>query len=559
MKYRAIQYAIDELTGVLLDADELFYKDGYAVRDKYQKGHIKPVCEECYQPLQVSTSSKHNIHFRHNPKSEYCDLKDVDYSEEEFALIYHAIAARESPRHKALKQKISEGLKLYSGVEGIEEEKTLILNGSKRRPDVYCRYNGRQIVFEVQLSQLPLRYIHGRNEFYKNNGIYIIWILENTQLRGPLSVTQRDIKYSSFHQNFFRVDESRQALRLKCDYKTCFIVQETEIHYKWKNIDAELGNLQFAEDSYQVYYHNFKEEEAKLETVRQTRLMQIRQKRKEELDRLHQLRELKREQDVAERVTEYVDVVKKLLQKDPKMFWPDAIYKFKSLSDPDIIFRINDVLKFETDNMQYLISKLIDFDNNWAFIRFILKCPKIGLPLEKLEYEGKPLLLHWIENGRVRVDDIGFLLNRRYRIKQQEKELCAKYKNSDKVEERKKAYFVEFYEEVGIAFHIDELLDAQEICFDLASIRDNKVIHKSYSNNGMIQLMHTILNAESKKPYHYYHLKALREYERMDEIIAKDATGKFAQKIELAKKNLEMTDTRFQNIIFAIFSMLDTQ
>ena len=60
----------------------------------------------------------------------------------------------------------------------IIDNKFIIKENGKRKPDVYCKFQDKELVFEIQLSDLSLNYILNRYEFYRRNGIYLIWILD---------------------------------------------------------------------------------------------------------------------------------------------------------------------------------------------------------------------------------------------------------------------------------------------------------------------------------------------------------------------------------------------
>ena len=81
----------------------------------------------------------------------------------------------ESFYHKAIKKLI---------FKYISEKNKNILDRSleklidNRRADVYFKLkSGKQIVVEVQNSNITIKEIIDRTEYYNKNGIYIIWIL----------------------------------------------------------------------------------------------------------------------------------------------------------------------------------------------------------------------------------------------------------------------------------------------------------------------------------------------------------------------------------------------
>lgn len=552
MRKRTIQYAVDTITGERLDADILFKasKPGFAIRTQYNLDEVKPVCLDCGQPLEVSTSKKDFLHFKHFPNSDHCDLKNENVSTEELEARNQFLGARESFRHKELKRKIVDGLQLCNEVEEIQAEKTLVLNGIRKRPEVYCHYRGMKIAFEIQLSDLSPRYLFKRYEFYKNNGIYLIWILDNFDVKSGVSQTERDIKYLYPHQNFFHLDERTGAFRLICEYKECFLSEDYAVHSKWKKCDVKLEELNFSAFTVQAYYYNYEVEKVRLETKVRDYRQHVEEQRLEE----ERQREEKEEED---RIEQYLTAIRKLNTKDANAFdITDTLKKFDRIDNTAFCQKLNNRLGFKSEHRDFLVKTLLNAHKKWVMVLFILRCSKIEIPLEDLKFENKSLLLHWIEDDTVDTNFFAYLFNKGYRIKPEEMEAILKYKTSENVEERKKSYFVEFLTILRRPIDVENLLEGEEILFDLVSLRDRNVVHKEWKNNGMIQLIHTIFNSPSKKPFYYYHLAALNEFDLMDELLAKDVTGKLKGKIEHVRQNMIDLDMKFHVIISKIFPYL---
>ena len=63
-----------------------------------------------------------------------------------------------------------------SEVSQVQTTFSKVLKGEWRRPDVTCRYRGLPLVFEVQLSHTFLSDVIARDDFYKREGMFIIWV-----------------------------------------------------------------------------------------------------------------------------------------------------------------------------------------------------------------------------------------------------------------------------------------------------------------------------------------------------------------------------------------------
>lgn len=261
MKERTISYAYDNVIGSTIDINCSIssHKDGFALRDDYNSNTERFSCKE-QQKLVVSHSTRDNVYFRHLPNSGYCILKDNDLSDDVLKGYKDNAFARETPRHKELKNRIGQLLHFQEGVEiaSIDIDSKFIIRGDqKRRPDVFCLFEGKNIAFEIQLSYLPQHYIKHRYEFYRKHGIYLIWIIDTS---GPLELKtfERDLKYIWPHQNLFRLDESNHSsLKMVCHFKQPFIFENVEVRHKWSERSISLSELTFEESDFSSFYVDY--------------------------------------------------------------------------------------------------------------------------------------------------------------------------------------------------------------------------------------------------------------------------------------------------------------
>lgn len=263
---RSIDYVYDNEENRIIDLNETItsQKDGFEIRNQYNSNTIRFTCVECEQNLVCANSSKDKVYFRHLPQATYCVLSDSELLNPDNNLLEaYKISAicKESPRHKELKNKLGNLLMKEPGVDinSIDiDSKFIFGSGGKRRPDVYCEYKGLKLAFEIQLSKLPLHYIKHRYDFYKNNGIYLIWIIDLKNMPTELSNFQRDIKYVWTHQNLLSVDDNEDdKLALECYFKEPFIYKNEVIHNRWNNVRVSLNDLIFNVQEYYCFYYHF--------------------------------------------------------------------------------------------------------------------------------------------------------------------------------------------------------------------------------------------------------------------------------------------------------------
>ncbi len=284
---RSIHQAKDRITNKLLNADEIFRitKDAFEIRRQYHAREIEPYCCECDQNLTVSTSKNDRLYFKHLPNSEPCILKDGNLTVLEMQQINDILVAKESDRHKFLKNRIAELLVKTDGVltESVFADNKFIYNlNEKRRPDVYCRFRDKELVFEIQLSNLSLKYILDRTNFYKKKGIYLIWILDKFNIHGQ-SQMERDIKYLTAFHNFFKLDEESSNFKLVCTYKNPFVSDRNIVISPWTVKSVSLLEVKFDPNTFQIYYLNYSNKLKEAETLLKEILQKEEQQEKKRL------------------------------------------------------------------------------------------------------------------------------------------------------------------------------------------------------------------------------------------------------------------------------------
>ncbi|RAI88072.1 competence protein CoiA-like protein [Algoriphagus yeomjeoni] len=260
---RTIDVARCKETGEIFRASERFIetKEAFLYRRLYHEKSISFECIDCGQHLSISGSKNDKIHFKHFPDHDPCFLVQNKFNPEVQKFYERALIAKESERHKELKQKIGDRLAFVEGVEADSisvDDKFIIKGRDRRKPDVYCRYKGKELVFEIQLSELSLGYILSRHNFYKNYGIYLIWILDTYDIRDQ-GTKEKDLKYLSDHQNFFKLDESVTDFKLICDYKFPFLTKENALLTPWRKKSITLDQLSFDVQAMQTYFFDFTE------------------------------------------------------------------------------------------------------------------------------------------------------------------------------------------------------------------------------------------------------------------------------------------------------------
>lgn len=277
MEY-SIRHVFDADTGEALDATTLFktIESGQEFRRQFHVSDQNLLCRECHQKATVSSNKYGRVYFKHFPNTSYCILKDDNLTAQEREQVEDFLARKESKRHKVLKQVISSYLSNQVDVNPLSitvDDHYLKDHKEKRRPDISFQFRDMQVVFEIQLSALPAKYILKRHEFYKRNQIYLVWILDDFDVSGQ-SQTEKDIKYLNQHQNFFYFNDVGRTHSLVVQFKTGHVNIDDKVYTRWEHEHVTLSDLKFDSAEHQVYFKSLRDEMHRVETIKLERSLE---------------------------------------------------------------------------------------------------------------------------------------------------------------------------------------------------------------------------------------------------------------------------------------------
>lgn len=528
MRYsRAIKLGVDLETGEIYDADELFKetKSAFEIRKQFHEDKISLHCCECYQRLDVSTSKYDRLHFKHQKKSNPCPLKDDNLSIVEMEISKAIFKAKESDRHIELKNKIANKLQKIEGVNPDTlaiDDKFIIVDNEKRKPDVYCEYYDKKLVFEIQLSQLSLRYILSRYNFYKKNGIYLIWILDNFDIhrQGQL---ERDIKYLTEFQNFFKLDEEAEEFRLICDYKFPFLTDRNKLLTKWLKKSVSINQIKFSPRYYQIYYYNFGQaiEDKEVEQ----------RKREIEIEKAERDREKREKEENARSNAE--QIIQKIRYKK----------KNYAFSYDEIERKIKRFDSFEKEILNQelqLQGKFIEGEpilNHWFkkaqnkhfdFLRFILRCKTIKLSIQDKNNEGVTCLMELFKNNEISKSLFATeLFLRGYKLTDLDLDFF-RHLTDDETENEKKLLKFQYYDKLSNKDLIPEIDNRiLNVLYMIESAKEKRFVGTKLNN-----WVAFANNAIQYYPDFWEYLElAFRKFSILDEIMKSDRKGSFQKKL----------------------------
>lgn len=526
---RSIKIAFDKTSGEILEADEVFdiKTDAFEIRKKYHEKNLALSCCECEQDLMVSGSKYDRLHFKHKPGHSYCILADGQLTPQDHERFTEILIAKESDRHKELKNKIGELLKSVNGVDLNSiaiDNKFIVKQNSKRRPDVYCKFEDKEIVFEIQLSDLSLGYILSRYEFYKEHGMYLIWILDNFDVRNQ-GTLERDIKYLTKYQNFFKLDEKSESLKLECEYKLVYLTNDNKLLTEWRKKSVSLNELKYDNEVFQAYYYNFGDNKTKTESLQK--------KKAEEIKETERIRFEKLRLDNAKSKANHVRNLIADFRKRKIQTFNSVIEELEEMDDFEIKI-LNEVLNLKgkvVENKPPLIKWINEAkQEDVVFLEFILGTDKIELDIDKTDELERTALQAIILNNNIHNSlPIKSLFKAGYRLTEKdlffleqlqntEKDLLAEiniYKLCNKLTERSL---------------VDDVFNFSKLLFIIESARQDELIYYNFTGNKWISFANNAIQYYSE--YWEYLELSFKRYGLWDKLIQLDKNGTFQKKVE---------------------------
>lgn len=526
---RSIKIAFDKTSGEILEADEVFdiKTDAFEIRKKYHEKNLILSCCECEQVLMVSGSKYDRLHFKHKPGHGYCILADGKLTPQEHERFTAILKAKESDRHKELKNKIGEQLKSVKGVDINSiaiDDKFIIKENGKRRPDVYCKFQDKEIVFEIQLSDLSLGYILSRYEFYKEHGIYLIWILDNFDIHNQ-GTLERDIKYLTIYQNFFKLDEQSNSLKLECEYKYPFLTDDNKLLTKWLKKSVSLSELKYDSEVFQAYYYNFGDNKTKTETLQRKKAEEIKEEERKRIEKLK-----------LDNATNRAKHLRNLIAD----FRKRKIQNFSSIID-----ELDELDEFETkilNDVLNLKGKIVESkpplikwideakQEDVPFLEFILHTNKIELDINKTDDSDRTALQAILLNNNIHNTlPIKSLFKAGYKLTDNDQEFLKELQETQK-DFIADAQVYKLCNNLTDRSLVDDVFSFSKLLFIIESARQGELIYYNFSGNKWISFANNAIQYYSE--YWEYLELSFKRFELWDKLIQLDKNGTFQKKVE---------------------------
>lgn len=550
---RSIKIAFDKKSGKILNADEVFdiTKDAFRIREKYHEGNLDLSCCECGQDLSVSGSKYDRLHFKHKPGHNTCILSESSLSPYEHEKLMEILRGKESERHKELKHKIGELLKSVKGVDvdSIRIDSNFIIKDNERRkPDVYCKFQEKEVVFEIQLSDLSLSYILSRYNFYKKHGIYLIWVLNNFDIHNQ-STLERDIKYLTKYENFFKLDEQSQTFKLVCDYKIPFLTADNKLLSKWNRKSVSLNELKFDNNIFQVFYYNYGDNFLRMESFQKQKVEEIEDAERKAIEKIKL-----RDADIkAKNIIKEIGRIRKQKVQD----FNGISHEIHELDDFEVRV-LKENLNLEAREGSPLI-KWIDSAgaNDFPFMDFIIRTKEIGINVNRIE-NGRTSFQALFENKNISYRNhlIYSLFFSGYSLTEKDNLLLSKLKddNEDEVFESNLHLF-KICNRLSNRDLVDDVLCFSRMVFIVESALKNEMIGYNFKGNKWVSFAN---NAIQHYSYYWEYIElAFKRYGLWNQLIESDKKGTFQKKLEAFYSKMPQQKYDFDNVFYDLYPDLE--
>lgn len=386
------------------------------------------------------------------------------------------------------------------------------------------------MVFEIQLSDLSLGYILSRYEFYKKHGIYLIWILDNFDIHNQ-GTLERDIKYLTKYENFFKLDESSDTFHLECQYKFPFLTDNHQFLTKWLTKSVELNQLTFDNEDFQIYYYNFGDNKTKVESKQKEIAEKIKEAEKKRIEE-------QRKSDAIRKSNEFIKEIKELRKLKSQNF-SSAFTLIKNFDEYELVV-LNSILGFNSESKNKKIA-LIQWlstacQNDIAFIEFILDCSEIEINVNQADENGKTAFQTIFENQEINeYIPLKSIFKRGYNLTNADREFFLNF-SEQKPNRKNDFYIYDFCNRLTNRSLFDLVFRHSKLLFIIESAKQQKIIGFKYKPTKWIDFANNAIQYYSE--YWEYIEMAFKGYELWEILTKTDKKGSFEKKVQTFYKEM---------------------
>lgn len=377
--------------------------------------------------------------------------------------------------------------------------------------------------------------------------MYLIWILDNYDVHNQGQL-ERDIKYLTKYQNFFKLDEKEDEFKLECKYKSVYLTKNNKLLTKWSDKSVALNEVQFDPESYQIYYYNFGDNITKTEEE---------QKRIEDERNEAEKKKLAEEKLVSAKAKckAIIQDIKKLRDRKAQNF-QSAADLINELDDFELEI-LNSTLNFLTIQkankpvLNYWIS--IGTQDDFAFLKFILDCKKIQLDVNAKDSNGITAFLEVYQNkDLIQYNLIKLLLKRGYQLTEADQAHIVF--NSGDNERKYDMLLYQMCEKLVDKNLVDSAFPLRQIIFIIESAKRKEILGFNYKPNEWIAFANNALYHHTE--YWEYIEVALKKYGLWDQLIKLDKKASFQKKVQHFYTEMPVQKFDFDAVYYDLYPEL---
>lgn len=228
------------------------------------------LCIACGQALVIRCrkagvrNGQHTTYFQHLANSDDCCLKAESTLSRSEILANKFNGQEEGNTHKDIKNHLALWLRADSRFTDVKVESTIkgtgIFSKKWRKPDVSARFNGKLMVFEIQLSTTFLDVIVGRDNFYKENDITIFWIFGEFDPNSARAA-EKDIYFNN-KTNVFSIDADSLEMTEKKGvlFFSGYYGMKISERMIWEKALICFDDIRFDRETYKPYFMSVRQQ-----------------------------------------------------------------------------------------------------------------------------------------------------------------------------------------------------------------------------------------------------------------------------------------------------------
>lgn len=561
---RTIETILNLETGELLEAqhefrnakqreDEIF-KFRNELQTQFEKEIKTYVCIFCKQSVGIrGRRDKSDYYFAHNYNSDDCIIKTGSTLTEDQIKCIKYNGIKESEEHHQLKNQIAYYLEQDPLINSVETEKVykdLAISKDWKKPDILAVLPDKKIAFELQLSTTFLSVIVSRAVFYKERGVFLIWVFPSFSLEADLQqFTQKDVYYNnSFNVYVFDKEAAERsagagALILKCFFKK-FSIENGRIVEHWEQEFTAIHSLIYDNEEVTAYLYDSDREKFSL---------------KKELEKQEKETVVAQEQAAINyKCKAVIEYLRKFYQFNSKPWSPFNETPLDNIKSEAEILTLNQQLKFNGDKAKVITDLLISGERS-EFLRFICEQEVIEIDLRKVPVQNGTIFSYLIqlENKWEFHQRIKLLFRSGYKLTDKDfgyfENLYDKYYFNQTESERQaieRWAFISCLNSVWDRSEVYEMVSIIPVLFAILSVKHDMPIKQKFAN----MRAHAIHFLNHTPQYGILYINAMKYYNRYDQLLTEDKRGKLKDKI-----NEFLSDTPEQEnhpLIFQVFPEL---